>query len=52
MRRLRGLNRAAIRSVEATTARVDFSPVRTTNSRCITTVPPKYTATSAAVSEP
>src|SRR5687768_11001039 len=36
-RRLNGLNRAAITRVEATTASVDFSPVRTTKSRCNTT---------------
>jgi hypothetical protein len=41
MRRLKGLNRAAIARVEATTARVDFPPVVTTKSRRNTTMPPK-----------
>src|SRR5215212_10635093 len=34
MRLLKGVNRAAIRRVEATTARVDFSPVSRTKSLC------------------
>src|SRR5215204_2980111 len=51
MRRVSGVNNAAIRSVEATTARVDCSPVSKTKSRCNTTVPPKYSATSATVRE-
>ena len=38
---LKGVNSAAFKWVEATTARVDFSPVRTTKSRCHTTIPPK-----------
>jgi hypothetical protein len=42
MRRLRGLNDAAITRVEATTARVDFSPVRTTKTLCNMMMPPKY----------
>jgi hypothetical protein len=46
MRRLKGLNSAAITRGEATTARVDFSPVRATNSRCNRTTAPKYTAAS------
>ena len=40
-RRRKGLNRAAIKRVEATTARVDFSPVRATTTLCSTTMPPK-----------
>jgi hypothetical protein len=41
MPRLKGLNRAAISSVEATTARVNCSPVRTTETRCNRTMPPE-----------
>jgi hypothetical protein len=41
MRRLKGVNNAAIRRVEATTARVDLWPVRMTKTLCNTTMPPK-----------
>jgi hypothetical protein len=36
------LNDAAITGVEATTVRVDFSPVRTTKNLCNMMMPPKY----------
>jgi hypothetical protein len=36
------MNSAAIRRVEATTARVDCSPVRTTKTLYNRTMPPKY----------
>jgi hypothetical protein len=39
--RLNGVNNAAIRRVDATTATVDFSPVSKTKILCNTTMPPK-----------
>jgi len=39
MRCLKELKSAAIARVEATTARVDLSPVATTNTLCSTTAP-------------
>ena len=39
--RLNGVNSAAIRSVDATTARVDFWPVSKMNTLCNTTMPTK-----------
>jgi hypothetical protein len=41
MRRLNGVNNAAIRRVDATTARVDCWPVNKTKSLCNTTITPK-----------
>jgi hypothetical protein len=41
MRRLKGLNRAAIRRVDATTARVDRWPVSKTKALCDATMPTK-----------
>jgi hypothetical protein len=41
IRRLKGVNNAAIRRVEATTARVDRWPVSVTKILCNTTMPPK-----------
>jgi hypothetical protein len=41
IRRLKGVNNAAIKRVDATTARVDCWPVRMTKALCNTTMPPK-----------
>jgi hypothetical protein len=52
MRLLKGVNRPAIKRVEATTARVDFFPVSRTKSLCNETMPPKYTGASETVRGP
>jgi hypothetical protein len=50
MRRLRGVNSAAITRVEATTARVGFSPVSERKTACVAVTPQKYTSASNELS--
>ena len=49
MRLLRGLNKAAIRSVEATTASPLPSPITGESSRWSPATPPKYTNVAVSV---
>src|SRR5215203_798085 len=52
MRLLRGMKRAAMISVDATTASCDPSPLSVRKAYCRSTIPPRYTPASTAVSEP